>query len=61
MVDEKLRKKFKKTLIDRNLSLSEFANSIGISRVYLSEVLNGKIENFRVELLIDEYTRTETR
>lgn len=61
MVDEKLRKKFKKTLIDRNLSLSEFANSIGISRVYLSEVLNGKIENFRVEFLIDEYTRTETR
>lgn len=60
MVDETTRKKFKKVLIDENLSLSQFASDHGYSRSYLSCVLNGIIENFSVEYLINEYIRTRS-
>lgn len=61
MVDEKLRKEFKKKLIDDNLTAVEFARKLNISKTYLYVVISGRAENLRIECIIREYARTDSR
>lgn len=61
MVDARTRKRFKKLLIENGKTITGLAAAIGISRQYFSRVLNGKTENYRIEMLIYEYTRTKAR
>lgn len=61
MVDEKTRDKFKIQLIRDHLTITDIATKWGYSRQFLYSVLSGRKENLRIEYLIYEYTRTDSR
>ena len=42
IITERGRNRFKKWLIDKNMSMSEFARKIGVSRSYVSKVILGQ-------------------
>lgn len=42
-VTDQAAKRFKKWLIDKNMSLNEFSKKAGCSRQYLSKILKGQL------------------
>lgn len=42
IITESGRIRFKKWLIDKNMSMSEFARSVGVSKNYISHIILGK-------------------
>lgn len=42
-ITERGRIRFKKWLIDKNISMSSFALKIGVSKQYVSNIITGKI------------------
>lgn len=54
-------KEFKKALIDNNMSVADFAKSIGYTRQYVYAVLAGRQRSYEIERLIREYTRANSR
>jgi transcriptional regulator with XRE-family HTH domain len=57
MLNEKTRKSIKKAMIDRDKKASDFAKEIGVSRQYISAILNGTMGNERIENILLEWKR----
>lgn len=57
MLNEKTRKSIKKAMIDRDKKASDFAKEIGVSRQYISAILNGTMCNERIENILLEWKR----
>ena len=48
-------KKVRHALIDRDLSITEFANQIGLSRGHVNAVINGRLRSLRSQQAISDY------
>lgn len=59
MLNEKIRKSIKKAMIDRDKKASDFAKEIGVSRQYISAILNGTMCNERIENILLEWKRSK--
>lgn len=59
MLNEKTRKSIKKAMIDRDKKASDFAKEIGVSRQYISAILNGTMCNERIEQILLEWKRNK--
>ena len=59
MLNEKTRKSIKKAMIDRDKRASDFAKDIGVSRQYISAILNGTMCNERIENILLEWKRSK--
>lgn len=57
MLNEKTRKSIKKAMIDRDKKASDFAKELGVSRQYISAILNGTMGNERIENILLEWKR----
>ena len=55
MLNERVRKSIKKAMIDRDKKASDFAKEIGVSRQYISAILNGTMCNDRIEKILLEW------
>lgn len=45
----------KKRMIDRQISITDFANTLGVARPYLNNVINGAIKSDGLQARINEY------
>ena len=62
MFDERLAKKIKKKLIDKNMSQKELAERVGSTLSYVNQILNCKCENIIIETkILEELNIDDTR
>lgn len=57
MLTERVRKSIKKAMIDRDKKASDFAKELGVSRQYISAILNGTMCNERIEKILLEWKK----
>lgn len=62
MFDERLAKRIKKKLIDKNMTQKELATRIGSTLEYVNQILNCKCENIILETkILEELGLNDTR
>ncbi len=42
-------------MLDRKISVTEFANILGVTRIYLSNIINGSVNSEGLQARINEY------
>lgn len=45
----------KKRMLERRISITEFANILGVTRIYLSNIINGSANSEGLQARINEY------
>lgn len=62
MFNERLAKKIKKKLIDKNMTQKELAERVGSTLAYVNQLLNCKCENIKIETaILEELQINDTR
>ncbi|NCD06415.1 MAG: helix-turn-helix domain-containing protein [Spirochaetia bacterium] len=55
MLNEKQRKQIRKKMIDRDITITNLAKELDVSRQYISGILGGILGNPRVEKLLMDW------